>query len=98
MPFTRSIRTASVSDFYRGLGRPQGMALDVDGNLYVAASLNGRRGIVRITPDRKASLVVSGQNLVGLAFAPGGSAVLATTSGVHHLSWDIEGRSLLPEI
>jgi len=86
----------SVSDFYRGLGRPQGIAVDVDDNIYVAASLNGRRGIVKITPDRKASLVVSGQNLVGLAFAPGRSAVLATTSGVHHLSWDIQGRSLLP--
>src|SRR5271157_19072 len=86
-----------VSVFYRGLGRPQGLAADVDGNLYVAASLNGRGGIVKITPDRNASLVVSGHNLVGLAFAPGGSAVLATTSGVHHLSWDIEGRRLAPE-
>ncbi len=36
-----------VSVFYRGLGRPQGLAVDVDGNLYVAASLNGRRGIVK---------------------------------------------------
>ncbi len=86
-----------VTDFYRGLGRPQGIALDVDDNVYVAASLNGRRGVVKITPERKASLVVSGHNLVGLAFAPGDSAVLATTSGVHHLSWGIEGRSLLPE-
>jgi sugar lactone lactonase YvrE len=86
----------TVTDYYRGLGRPQGLALDVDDNIYVAASLNGRRGIVRITPQREASLVVAGQNLVGLAFAPGGSAVLTTTSGVHHLSWDIEGRSLLP--
>ena len=82
--------------FYRGLGRPQGLAVDVDDNLYVAASLNGRRGIVKITPDRKASLAVSGHNLVGLAFAPGGSAVLATTSGVHHLTWGVHGRSLLP--
>jgi hypothetical protein len=86
-----------VSVFYRGLGRPQGLAADVEGSLYVAASLNGRRGIVKVTPAGKASLVVSGQNLVGLAFGPGDSAVLATTSGVHHLSWDIEGRSLLPE-
>ncbi len=86
-----------VSVFYRGLGRPQGLAVDVEGNLYVTASLNGRRGVVKITPDGKASLVVSGHNLVGLAFAPGGAAVLATTSGVHHLSWDIQGRSLLPE-
>ena len=54
-----------VSVFYRGLGRPQGMALDVDDNLYVAASLNGRRGIVKITQARKATLAVSGHNLVG---------------------------------
>jgi sugar lactone lactonase YvrE len=86
-----------VSIYYRGLGRPQGLAFDIEGNLYVAASLNGRRGIVKITPDHKATVAVSGHNLVGLAFAPGGSAVLATHSGVHHLSWDIEGRDLLPE-
>jgi sugar lactone lactonase YvrE len=86
-----------VSVFYRGLGRPQGLAVDVNDNLYVTASLNGRRGVVKITPDAKASLAVSGHNLVGLAFAPARSAVLATTSGVHHLSWDIEGRSLLPD-
>ena len=86
----------SVTEFYRGLGRPQGLALDVDDNIYVAASLNGRRGIVKITPERKSSLAVAGHNLVGLAFAPEGGAVLATISGVHHLSWGIQGRSLLP--
>jgi sugar lactone lactonase YvrE len=86
-----------VSVFYRGLGRPQGIAIDVDDNLYVAASINGRRGIVKISQDRQASLAVSGHNLVGLAFGPARSVVLATTTGVHHLSWDIEGRSLLPD-
>ena len=85
----------TVSVFYRGLGRPQGLAFDVEGNLYLAASLAGKRGIVRITPDRKASLVVSGQNLVGLAFAPGRSAILATNNAVHHLSWGIQGKPLL---
>ena len=87
----------TVSVFYRGLGRPQGLALDVEGNIYVAASLAGKRGIVKITPQAEASLEVSGQGLVGLAFAPGKSAILATNSAVHRISWNIQGRTLLAE-
>jgi len=87
----------SVTTFYKGLGRPQGLAFDVDGNLYLAASLSGKRGIVKITPDAQASLQVAGQGLVGLAFAPGRAVILATTSSVHHLSWNIQGLPLLPE-
>src|SRR5579863_6590772 len=60
----------TVTTFYKGLGRPQGLAFDTAGNLYVAASHSGTRGIVKITPDSKANLEVSGQGLVGLAFAP----------------------------
>ena len=85
----------SVSIFYRGLGRPQGLAFDGQGNLYVAASLGGKRGIVRLAPDAQPSLVVAGPSLVGVAFAPGRSAVLATSNGVHHISWDIQGKPLL---
>jgi sugar lactone lactonase YvrE len=87
-----------VSTFYRGLGRPQGLALDVQGNLYVAASVSGRRGIVKLTPDGKVSLEVAGPGLVGLAFAPGRSAILATTNAVHHLSWNIQGLPPLSEL
>jgi hypothetical protein len=87
----------TVSVFYRGVGRPQGLALDADGNVYVAASLAGKRGIVKITPEGNASLEVAGQGLVGLAFAPGKSAVLATNSAVYHIAWNIQGRPLLPE-
>jgi hypothetical protein len=87
----------TVSVFYRGLGRPQGLALDIDGNVYVAASLAGKRGIVKITPQGKANLEVSGQGLIGLAFAPGKSAILATNGAVHHISWNIQGLPLLPD-
>jgi sugar lactone lactonase YvrE len=90
-------KQGAVTQFYRGLGRPQGLAFDTDANLYVAASLAGRRGIVKITPDAKATLAVAGQSLVGLAFGPGRSAVLATTNAVYRLAWNIQGASLLPE-
>jgi sugar lactone lactonase YvrE len=85
-----------VTTFYRGLGRPQGLAFDSSDNLYVAASLAGRRGIVKITPQGDASLAIAGPSLVGLAFAPGRSVVLATNSSVYHLTWDVEGRPLIP--
>jgi sugar lactone lactonase YvrE len=84
----------TVKEFFRGLGRPQGLAFDIGGNLYVAGSLQGSRGIVRLTPSGEASLILSGSNLVGLAFAPARSAILATTSAVHHVAWNIEGQPL----
>ena len=88
-------RDGRTSVFYQGLGRAQGLAFDVDGNLYVAASLHGQRGIVRITPRREASLAVSGNNLVGLAFLDDGCAALATRDALYHVALDIEGRRLV---
>ena len=84
-----------VSVYYRGLGRPQGLAFDVDGNLYVAASLGGRRGVVRVTRQGNAALAIAGSNLVGLAFASGRSVVLATNNAVHYLAGDVQGRPLI---
>ena len=83
-----------VSLLYRGLGRPQGLAFDRPGNLYVAASLNGRRGIVRITPEGHAELVLGGGGLVGLALLPTRRAVLTTTSALFTVDWNIEGLPL----
>jgi sugar lactone lactonase YvrE len=88
-------RDGNITVFYQGLGRAQGMALDVDGNLYVAASLHGQRGIIRITPRCEASLAVSGNNLVGLAFLEDGNATLATRDALYHVALDIEGRKLI---
>jgi sugar lactone lactonase YvrE len=88
-------RDGQTTVFYQGLGRAQGMAFDVAGNLYVAASLHGQRGIVRITPAREATLAVSGNNLVGLAFLEDGCAALATKDALYHVALDIEGRRLV---
>ena len=80
--------------FFRGLGRPQGMALDADDNLYVAASLHGQRGIIRIDTERKAELIVSGNDLVGLCFLEDGCAALATNNTIFHIDLGIQGRAL----
>lgn len=78
-----------VEVFYRGLGRPQGIAFDSEGNLYVAASLSGRRGVVRITQEREASLFLSGPGIVGLAFSPSKSAIVATTNMLYRVDCGI---------
>ena len=83
-----------VEVFYRGLGRPQGMAFDVKGNLYASASLEGRRGIVRITPEAKAELFLSGPAIVGLAFTPSRAMILATNNSLFRVDVGIEGRRL----
>lgn len=89
---TRFDENGAASTFYRGLGRPQGLAFDEDGNLYVAASVRGRRGIVRISSDGlNAELVVAGMNIVGLAFGPSGEMVVATNEAVHSLALGIRG-------
>jgi sugar lactone lactonase YvrE len=83
---TRVDADGEVSVFYKGLGRPQGLAFDGSGNLYVAASLRGRRGIVRISPDGKdAEMFVAGMNLVGLAFNSTSDLAVASTDSIYRL-------------
>ena len=90
----------AITTYYRGLGRPQGMAFDIDGNLYVAASLRGHRGIVRLrdtpsSPTPEAELIVAGNDLIGLCFLDDGCAALATNSTIFHADLGIEGLPLI---
>jgi sugar lactone lactonase YvrE len=80
--------------WYRGLGRPQGLALSKEGDIYLSASLHGRRGIVRVTTQGEATLVLSGANLVGVAFSPLGTTILATNDAVYDVDLGVEGLNL----
>ncbi|MEP6903896.1 MAG: IPT/TIG domain-containing protein [Actinomycetota bacterium] len=81
--------------FFRGLGRPQGLAFDRAGNLYVAACLQSKRGIVKISPDgEKAEIFVAGNNVIGLCFTRKGTMIVATNEAVFSLPIEIYGTLL----
>jgi len=81
--------------FFRGLGRPQGLAFDKAGNLYVVACYQGRHGIVKISPDgASAEQFVAGNNVVGLCFNRAGDMIVATNDSVYTIPCGIEGTLL----
>ncbi len=87
----RVSQNGEVSVFYRGLGRPQGITFDAEGGLYVAASLKGRRGVVRFGTDGRAEPFLSGPSIVGVAFSPSKSLIVATQSALYRVDVDIRG-------
>ena len=88
----RVSKAGEVEVFYRGLGRPQGIAFDESGRLYVSASFEGRRGVIRIDESRKPEQFLSGPGIVGLAFTPSKALVLATHNSLYRVDVGIAGR------
>lgn len=85
-PIFRISAQGRVSSFFEHLARPQGLAFDRDGNLFVVAIYQGERGIFRVGGDGKVMLTVAGENLVGLTFDYGGRMVIASTNAIYRLS------------
>jgi sugar lactone lactonase YvrE len=63
-------------------GRPQGLAFDAHGRLFVTDALAGESGLFHLAQDGARRLAVSGENLIGVAFTPGGGLVLASNDCV----------------
>jgi sugar lactone lactonase YvrE len=85
--------TGAIDRMYSGFGRPQGIAFDSQGALYVVEALAGSNGLYRVRPDGSAELVVAGQSLVGVAFNPNGGLVVTSNDTAYRL--DVPIRPLI---
>lgn len=84
-----------VQEFYDRFGRPQGLAFDAQGALYVVDALAGSNGVYRFRPGLSGppEPVVAGGQLLGLAFDPRGGLVLVSADTAYRLEVDIRGLS-----
>lgn len=91
-PVYRVTPAGQVEIFYDGFGRPQGLAFDADGQLYVVEALAGASGVYRFVLDQGTpEQVVVGGSLIGLAFAPRGGLVLASSDTAYRLDVPLRG-------
>lgn len=91
----RISHAGDVEIFYRGVGRPQGIAFDAQDRMYVCASYGGYRGVLRIGQDRAPELFLSGHGIVGLAFTPSKALIVATNNALFRVDVDVPGRPLI---
>jgi glucose/arabinose dehydrogenase len=82
-PVYRVDRRGEVSVFAEGFGRPQGLAVDDEGTLYVADSLAGASGIFRVRPGRRREILAAGDGVIGLAFHPSLGVAVASGDAVY---------------
>ena len=79
-------RRGEVMVYAEGFGRPQGLAVDDEGRLWVADALAGGSGIYRIGPDGRRELVVAGSVLLGVALHPSGGVAVVSRDTAWFLS------------
>jgi sugar lactone lactonase YvrE len=84
-----------VDVFCEGFGRPQGLAFDSEGHLYVVDAVAGDSALYRMRIDRPGikEIVLSGGGLIGLAFDPRGGMVLASPETVYRLDVGLRGSA-----
>jgi sugar lactone lactonase YvrE len=84
----RVTRDRLVDVISSGFGRPQGLAFDSSGALYVVDALAGGAGLYRLDPGASRpvpELVLTAPSLVGVAFDPAGGLVLASAETIWRL-------------
>ena len=87
-------RSGKVDALRLRLGRPQGIAFDGQGALYVVEALAGASGVYRVESDGSSTRVLAAAALVGLAFDPTGGLVVASNETAYRL--DVPVRPYRP--
>ncbi len=75
----------TVTTRYEGFGRPQGLAFDSSGTLFVVEALAGSSGLYRVPPAGAPELVLSGPGLVGVAFDVSGTLIVSSNDTAYRL-------------
>jgi sugar lactone lactonase YvrE len=76
----------TVTTQYGRFGRPQGLAFNSHGVLFVVEALAGSSGLYRVPSNAPPELVLSGPGLVGVAFDSAGGLVVASNETAYRLS------------
>ena len=84
-PLYRIDTDGTVETAYARFGRPQGLAFDATGSLFVVEALAGASGLYRVAPGKDPELVLAGPALVGVAFDPAGNIVVASNETAYRL-------------
>ena len=76
----------TVSKRDTSFGRPQGLAFDGSGTLFVTEALAGNSGLYRVASSCSPELVLAGPGLVGVAFGPRGGLVVCSNETAYRLA------------
>ena len=82
----------TVTTRYAGFGRPQGLAFDPGGTLFVVEALAGSSGLYRVPPTGDPELMLAGPGLVGVAFDTSGTLVVSSNETAYRLPRVRPGR------
>ena len=86
-------RKGDVSTLPQVFGRPQGLAFDSEGQLYVIEALAGASGLYRIIADGTRQLVVAARALVGVAFGFSGNISVVSNETAYHFHGEPKNSS-----
>jgi hypothetical protein len=76
-------RYGKVIPLYGGFGRPQGLAVDQEGNIYVCEAKAGESTVFKITPAGEITPFLTGPIMVGVAFDRSGNFAIATQDSIY---------------